>query len=557
MKLPEIQRSRAQQAQSMSPAQAAAPHLAKIRLGEQVASMINNVLEVKDEQQLSNANSDYRDLVQSYNNWYDQQKTFTPEAIETMGLEDSVDTSEGDVPAWKVRTVALEKFTSDVQKQLGGMISSNSKREAWISDTKAMTAPSIERSIQESANMGIQEMVNDAIDRYEDAKDSGNYLGAAQALSSMPVHTPKLEREHNKLERELEGLQYGSKVQSELDSAISDAVRDGDYSDLEMMAIESEDDDNIVNTPWNDVEHTAWAKTIRAASKAAQIQEKARFSAESGALSNDLLVGIIGGTVSSISPEQRAKLTNSDFRYLINQMDTEDTNVKSDQLTLAVITQSILQIQTGDYSETLSYSEQVDAVREEVKNSTIVIDPITGEKRVEITSSDSLKLFNELDQLAAMPFNSDSQFAIVSKEVSHRILGYADNDMFAGSGLGAATPDSANLNQEAQRSLRKFVDNNGGTEADVSEWREKRMPYFLMKNSKLSFFRMPRTIRVSAVTDVDGLVNYKDTSAALVVVLNQAMNATKPDDRAIEESRLNIQTFDAWATGVGRDYVNH
>ena len=553
MKLPEIQRTAAQSAQSMSPGQAAAPYLAKIKVGEQVASMINNVIELKDETQLSNANSDYRDSLQSFNNWYEQQKTFTPEDIETMGIDGEVDTSGGDIPAWKVRTAALNKFTEDMQQQLGGTISNKSKRNAWISDTKTMTAPLIERSIQESANMGVQEMVSDSVERYQDALDRGNYIGARQALNSIPVHTPALKAEFKRFDRELTKLEYSSEQQLKLDDALDDAVDNGDFAALEMMAIEAEDDESITETPWDQPEHTAWAKTIRAASKAAQTAEAAKFVSDSGNLSKEMLAGIIEGKVFSISIAQRRNLTSSDYRYLVNQLDSDDSNVSSDELTLAVIAGKINDISMGNGNKSLSFSDQILEMRNIIQNSGIVVDPITNEQRVQITSSDSFTLFTKLDAVGAAPFATLSPFGVVSEEVRNRILGYQDGAM------SFESLQNANLNEEAQRSLRKYVEDNGPL-ADVEAWREKRLPYYLEERSRFSFYALPRSIRDGAVSGAGGKVSTGDTLKSLSLILTKAIekNSTSPSPKREEMIRVakeNIQQFEAWANGEGVNYV--
>ena len=553
MKLPQIQYSQAQAATTLSPGQAAAPHLAKANMVEKVGSMINNVLKVKDDQQAANANADYKETLSAFKNWYAKQDSFTPEEIVTMGLEDLVDTSEGNVDAWKVYPHALNKFAEEMREQLGKGISNNVTRQNWETDTIAMTAPEIERSIQDAATMGVQEMVNVALDRYEDAKDRGDYLAASQALNTLPIHTPKLRAEKLTRMRELDDLQQGTIEQDKLESALKEAAITGDYSVLDAMAIEQETAEYVETTAWGDAKHTAWANTIRAERDNAQRDGVAAFKIRSSALANGALRGINEGTVNVQAIYAMEKtLTSSDFRYLLKQIDTENTTVKTEPLTMATFANDIFSIQMGLYSDTLSYSEQIAELRYKVKNAGIVIDPITGERTVNMTSTDSMRLMDEIDDLEARPYKAGSEYAVLAREISQRILGFSDDSMFAGL---SASPDSANLNAEAQRSLRLYVDANGGTQADVGEWRRTKLPYYLESKAKLSFAEQPRSLREATIQNPDGKVNGKLTRDALTQLLKGAQNAKVKDPIVIAAHRKDIADFDAWAKGEGRLYV--
>jgi len=264
MKLPEIQRSRAQPSQTISPGQAAAPHLAKAKMIGQFAEMAANVNEIKNEYDVNNAQADHLDDITKFKQWMSTRREFSEDEIKAWGLEGEVDVSSGPVPKWKVYTHALAKFTDDSRAARGATISSGAHRNVWEQEALNAIAPEIERSVQEAATMAIEDMALESVDRYNLAVESRNAAAARQALDTYPVDTPKAKAAKQELIDQLQDDEYLWDQQDEYDALIAG----GNPEKLREYAATHKDNETVAGTPWDDTEHNKWAdKALTAADR--------------------------------------------------------------------------------------------------------------------------------------------------------------------------------------------------------------------------------------------------------------------------------------------------
>ena len=271
MKLPEIQRSRAQQAQSMSPAQAAAPHLAKAKMLTSVVDAALDINEMIDMNQVNKEMAVVKDGINKFENWMATQREFDPEALEAMGIAGQIDMGAGGmVPKHKVYSAALKKFTEDLKGASGDRIGSARHREVWSEEVNNMVAPMITDSIVKQEEMAIDEMKLEAADSYQLNFEARNYEGARAAIDRYPTFTPVQRQAKKDAISALADASYEWDLQDEITIAIS--MNDADA--LDALALKHRDNNTVKGSPLTDDEHNVWASKIESRASAIRTGEK-------------------------------------------------------------------------------------------------------------------------------------------------------------------------------------------------------------------------------------------------------------------------------------------
>ncbi len=256
MKLPQIQYSQAQGATTLSPGQAAAPHLAKARAIGSIADMAQNVYKMKIEYDVNNNTADYGEAMEAVDGILsDRLDNYTGEELDAIGISGLVDVDEnGEAEAWRVYPYALAKIQEDLLEQMGGKIKSASHRKAWAATMRDSWKGTRKASVQKAATMAIEDMKNEQIRRYREAIALGKYDIAIQALDpSFFGSTPALERERSNLILEAKKAKAVDSLAEISETGTSAAIKSASDSIIEQL---EESDTGLIRIGGADVSRT-------------------------------------------------------------------------------------------------------------------------------------------------------------------------------------------------------------------------------------------------------------------------------------------------------------
>jgi hypothetical protein len=310
MKLPEIQYSRAAGSQTISPGQAAAPDIAKIKLTQQVGEMAFNINDMANEITVNNANADYKQAMTNFKQMMagSTKEKYSQMDLDVMGIGDQFDASEEPVAKWEIYNAALSQYMDDMRERHGSQIRSNASRKAWDMDTQEASYAELERGVQDAANMAVQGIANEQVARAASAMDAGEYDVAIQAYENNPIFDKNPAMQEIKREgiKAAETAQYGQQQQNVVSEAqsLADSGRITEaVAMLEEEAARHKDDDTVAGTPWDDAKHNSWAKTLDSAAKSLELEaegdKRERINANQKAYINNALLAAENGQLNT------------------------------------------------------------------------------------------------------------------------------------------------------------------------------------------------------------------------------------------------------------------
>jgi len=496
-----------------------------------VAQMSINVLAERDKYEVNNKTADMKESVSAFKEWFAEQGEFDEDAIRTMGLDDVLDASNAPLQKHEVYTHALRKFTDETRDQLGSTIRSNKYRDAWTNSINDALRPELERSVQDAANMAMKDLVLQSEQRYKDAIEVGNWDAAEQAID-LPIWSSTPERSALKkqltrdigIKRELSGYQieFMSRDDDRIDSAI-DTLTDAEY-------------DGALNATKRK-ELVFSAINIQAKNDNAEVREAKALQDYN---TSEAFTRIQTGEWSEADIiANRDSFGLANYKFLVGQASPENQTFATPPQTMTMFQVQVMQLETGNFSG--GFEDEVDQLEAWVINNAYSEDEVTGAIDINISGIDVDKMRQRIGMLRQAPFQTVA-YKAVAAELSVRIRGGSE-EMIQINPIGA---ESANLYAEATNSLRNFVDENGGTKADVGKWRKENMPYYLSESSRLSYLKLDREIRDSVIQTGDGKVDLKATRAEYSRQLTEATSPAERD-RVSRESAI----FDQWVKSAG------
>lgn len=265
MKLPDIQYGTAARPQTISPGQAAAPHLAKAKMIGQVAEMAGNIYEMKQEHDARESLALYSESMSQFRkDMATRTDPFTQEELEEHGIADQVEVGEnGTVEKWRVYAPLLAAKQEEFKQQYGSNIKAAGYRAEWMREIDSANQKEIERAVQDSANMAIQDITYTSIQKADAAIEAGLY-DVARAQYALPIwdQTPEMKAKKEAALTDIRDIEYASVQNDELEIEMAYAEGTGDYSNLDKLEAQHRNNENVEGTPWTDKEHTAFADKI-------------------------------------------------------------------------------------------------------------------------------------------------------------------------------------------------------------------------------------------------------------------------------------------------------
>lgn len=549
MKLEPITRTQAQGARTISPQQAAAPHLAKASFLGKVSQMALNVNELAEDIQVNNANADYMADISKFKQDYAQRvEPWTQEELDLMGIGDQIDASEGPVPAWKAYPYALQQRMEDAREKMGEGVRSKAKRNAWMQDTITSSQSELERAVQDSANMAIESMANEANERMENSLLEGDFEGARNAIETNPIYSmnPKAKGVKRKLLNDINLKEAMSEVSLALMS------RDEDQIDSVISKLASPDYDG----PINSTQRKQLVFSAINSMKAMDAEDEAQEKVAQDFHTREAMTRVRQGewTQADII-RTRDNYSLEKYNMLLNQTDPDTkANFKTDNMMATEFDLRMQTIKSGNFDG--DFIEAVDEMERWLETNTIVTDIVTGEKVQKISRADLNTWGDDIDALRVSPFVRDTgrSYKNLVNDLSLRIRGGASD------AIGYNDEDTAALYAEALGSLESYINDNGGAKADLMKWRKEKMPEFLTAVAKKSFLKLPKDIQ-GLVQVVDGKLDVTTAIEKQKLGLSKIMNIDE-DDRTstqkvtLQNHRKRIVALERWAIAQrGSDYV--
>lgn len=268
MKLPEIQRSAAGMANTITPSQAMAPHIAKSRFFGEVEDMAQNVLEMKRQHDVRETTALNAESVSQFKrDMAIRTDPFTQDELDEYGISDrvSVDDATGTAEKWRVYPILLDQKLSEFRDTYGQNIKSASHRSKWLDEVDRANRNELERSVQDAANMAVKDTAVASVTKANSAVEAG-YYDVARAQYELPIweSTPELKAKKASALDKIRDAEFASEMSAELEAELEFAQDTGDYSALDDIEARHRDKENIAGTPWTEAEHTAYADRIAA-----------------------------------------------------------------------------------------------------------------------------------------------------------------------------------------------------------------------------------------------------------------------------------------------------
>ena len=532
-KLPEIQQSRAAALQTINPQTAMAPHLAKMRMGDQVVEMANEVYNMKAEQDAHEAYAlRSESIAQLEEDMANRVEPFDQAELDSLGIYDVELDKNGTAEAWRVYPALIKQKLGEFREEYGSTIKHGAVRRQFDKQVMAEDERMISGLVQDAASKAVKDVTLTAVAKSAEFAQAGMFDAARAAYkSSVWDKTPELAAEKvtnlNALDIAEEEWKLNKMLMTDDPAEIESAV---DYFLGGDFAAESK------LTPGQQLAYGNAAILRRKAMVTAADKEEGE---QQDFNTTEALAGLYNGTTTQADIiANRHAYGRTNFAFLVGQARTlaEGKTFVTDPLTEANFERSVLELQSGNF-EGNDYGAEVDLLEQWILKTAVITDERTGEQAVNISPGDVNTMRTRIDMLRKAPMESPAYKSLV-KEISNRIRGGSDSLVQ----IGPQSPEIANAYADAMISLNNYVEENGGTKADVSKWRRESLPEFLKPVAKLALFQVPKLARDSVEWKLDGTIDVRGTQDIMTQNLSRSTS-----DEAKKEIRAGIAAFDAWA----------
>jgi hypothetical protein len=470
------------------------------------------------------------------------REVWTAQEVKDAGLEDKVNMYQGVdekgdpierklIPRHEVYPYAQQRAMESIISSSGNMINNPLDKRNW---TRDMTARSAEASAK---TMGLAE--RDAIAwthkeqevKILEAQGAGNFEGASDLIDARYVN-PGLKAEANAANKvKEEEWKLSTMLMTEDIDELNEAL---DYMSSDKFA-----SDSVLSRK----QQNAYYGAAINRKNSMLTQQKAQQKINQDFATTEALTGIETNTVTKADLiNSRHAYGLSNYKFLIGQVEAKATGktFQTDDLTMANFERSVLEFQSGKFGQS-EYDDGVNMLEDWVLDNAVLEDPITGERVVKIGDKDINIMRTRLEMLKQEPYKTEPYLNLV-KDISVRIRG-GSGDLVQ---IGPQTPEINNRYQEALNSVRNFVNENGGTRADLDVWRKQNYPTFLKDVALLSLLQVPRGVRGSVVYNSDNTIDKVGTQTDLANTVTNAVS-----DTAKKAARQDVAKFDDWVKRQG------
>lgn len=279
MKLPQIQFQRVSAPNTIGPGAAVANYRAKQGVLESIQKLGAQVAEEKVEYDTNKANSSYADEISQFKRSMATKIDFTADQIESMGLDDVVDTTNPEtgerlasIPKYKVYAIALERQMEDARNRYGADISNTKYRSAWQNAVAADSRAELDKAVADSAKMANEYETGAMLVDIDNAINSGQFQTARDLIATNPrlksILTPE---KMNEIKTNITTAEVEAGFRNELDGF----VESGDLAGMEEFGkMLKSDEANAKYGTMDDKQLNAWGDNFIATANTARNQAK-------------------------------------------------------------------------------------------------------------------------------------------------------------------------------------------------------------------------------------------------------------------------------------------
>jgi len=469
---------------------------------------------------------------------FDGKTTYTREEIKAMGVEDLIETKDGDDE--KQTFLYSEVWPIALQKRSEETIAKYSKKIAF-------------QKAQTEWSQGMQRNHNAAVtNAYVQAEKS-------RAAESLQMSKNKIEAYWDlglfgAAAAEIEGIEGNASLKTalKLDNAqrmemntLEERLMSTDVVDLQAFADEfasdKYQDGSVLSAA--DRRKFNWAFDSRISSVVRE--QAAERTRQSSSLTNAIQLGIFEGVPTSevlaTYNDVQSKLTTTDNRYIqgaIRDM-ISGVEITTPDVELAWFQNKVMDIRMGVYTGTRE--EAINELEQDIWKRAYTIDPVTYQSSSLYAAADRKAMNSTLAELRDEPVKSQA-FKDTVDQINLRIKGSV-----AGGWDQSSDPQSGLDVADAYEDLIEYARQN--PRSDFKEWRRDRLWLYTDRSTS-------REIRIGGFgdyvvysgTDAEGKASYDKDATQKNLEQAYILAKGKPEEQ--RKINLMIAAFDKWAEGI-------
>jgi hypothetical protein len=543
--LPQIQYRQVSIPKGPGPGQAIA-RANQIAKGTEVLTQgLSGIVEAKRSYDVTKASVDVGHAVSTWERDNVNREVYTAQEVKDAGLDNQINMisgydPKGDpiyrdvIPAHEVNTFMLEKVTNDAIAVQGSTLNPIDAK-AWTTDMNSRRDAVLLGSAQVNTRKAVEWKSKEREVDIASLQADGDFGGAATLINEGYM-SPGAKKEAHR-------INFVKSKTSEVNEGIMNANSIDDYDTLMMTT--------TGNPVWTE---GLTSETVLRMSSSIVTQRnssitkanKAKTDAEDvGA--RELLIGITEGSAGVAEVNAAAPfIGTAHHARLINAVRTQSSQgFISDASTEAFITRGIIDLRAGLHPG--NFDDGVRNLQQQVSLALGTTDPTTGQLIQTISGSSAEKFSTTLASLKDFPYKTEA-YTSTASELKYRILGADEGAMSF-----LASDESRFIYSEAIDSMRQFMEDEGGTRADLTLWQKNTMPKFLNDASRASFFGLPDGVKESAVYSNQGgvfTVDHDKTTANMKAQMTRikTKKGISPERRAKAIADINnaVSDFEYW-----------
>jgi hypothetical protein len=530
-----------------------------MQVANQVFDMGEAVANAYIEDKINIANAEHRQVALDTMVFSEENQVLTQKQLKDLGILDRVETTDDAgnelelVPRHRWRAILMDHNVEESRYAQAENIKAPVARNAWSKAAKDADAQLVAKTTMQTARDAWEFEATQMQSRFERATKAGDWQVAQEVLDTQIygdifAANPELKKSMQlTIDRGIEMEYFSKRIMSSNEDDIQGVLEE--MADPEQMK-----DSVLTSSEQRSMFNAAYARQQKLIA-----QEKQQADAVSSAISRDLEIEMTinpaGFDVGKIVANERY-LNDADFGSLMGLYRSQSSGGSFS--TPTAIQQSIeskaFDLENGYFSSEVGYFEAVDDLSREISDLA---------REGLISGTDINRYRERINSLQAAPSQNPAYKEQV-EELKRLILQYDSDASF---GFGPSDESSIEF-QEAKNDLIAWVKQNGGPSADITEWRNSRLPKHLKKAAKASFYKLPKNSQKLVIerTDASGNVSIDaiatmENARANVAKVQAEYDAAKDLNKTRMQSKLEkaqdaVVDLETYFSGIGRFNVN-
>lgn len=507
--------------------------------------------QMKTETDLIEADADHRTNLIRYEQFLAENPTASKEQLDELAAElgdtslfNNLDTTAFDargeekLPAFVWQTVGMEGVMRQSIANNAEKINSFDARQKWEASARENQDRVISSMIERTGNDAVAYEM-DRVSRLVSSALQSRQIERASALLESPIW--ELDPTSRQLYREK--LVVAEKHR-DVEQMLFTAREPDDYDDIL---------DQVTNPSWseglpsNDVLRIA--NSVITQKSRAQQQEQAETERMQDAYAMDTLVRITTGEFNMADVNARVSVLGmqNHARMVSAARTMSREGIATDPAVERGLQTDILALRSGislDPSDTRSFRERQSAIK-------VGIMDAMGDGS--LAGDAAMRLLKESESAVEFPYKTEA-YTAAQKELDLLIVGTPDG------GFNFMAPDDARaMRAKAGDDLRRYIENNGGANADIDMWRKEKLPLYTNEVAQKVMYGIPEGAHVER----NPQTNYADVDLTAAWYADEAtkmQKSIKAGDGQYTQQKYdallqNFDRFNTWWDTVGAHHA--